>query len=44
MLVIGTLPDPYTIAFDGVEIGSIKAMLDPRHTPIAGGIPLTPDA
>src|SRR3990172_906917 len=41
---IGTIPEPYTIALGGVDTGSIKPKLAPRHPPKAGGIGETPAA
>src|SRR5690606_422713 len=37
IVVNGTAPVPYTIAFGGVEIGNMNERLAPRHVPSAGG-------
>src|SRR5574337_1007033 len=37
----GTRPEPYTMAFGGVETGSMNPKLAPRHAPRAGGNGLT---
>ena len=40
--VIGTFPDPYTMAFGGVETGRMTAAEATRAAVTAGGIGLTP--
>jgi len=39
---IGTMPEPYTMAFGGVDTGSMKPKLAPRQAPNAGGRGDTP--
>jgi hypothetical protein len=35
------MPEPYTMAFGGVDTGSMKPQLAPKVAPMAGGIGLT---
>jgi len=43
ILVIGTIPEEYTIAFGGVDTGSMNPKEAPKQAPNAGGKGLTPD-
>ncbi len=44
IFVMGTMPEPYTMAFGGVDTGNMKPQLAPNVAPMAGGIGLTPAA
>ena len=44
IFVVGTMPEPYTMALGGVDTGSMKPQLAPKVAPMAGGIGLTPAA